>query len=273
MIKLKTIYDMPPWDWPREASGIFLDVLNDPNVDPADRLLAAEMAGNSVIVNDQLAKALLAVTVNNDETEKIRAKAVLSLGPVLEHGDIYGFDDLDDIVVTEKVINEIQTSLKRVYHDAAVPREVRRRTLESAIRAPQSWHQGAVRAAYQSDREDWQLTAVFCMRFTKGFDQQIIEALNSGNSDIYYEAVCAAGNWGIKEAWPDVAKLLSSAGDDKALLFAAIDTAAGIGLPEAIVPLEKLLDSVDDDIVDAAHEALAMLGEGHFVDEYEEDDW
>ena len=85
--------------------------------------------------------------------------------------------------------------------------------------------------------------------------------------------MCAAGNWGIKEAWPHVAKLLSFAGEDKALVFAAIDAASGIGLSEAIEPLEKLLDSEDDDIIDAVHEALAMLGAGQFGNEYEEDDW
>jgi len=67
---------------------------------------------------------------------------------------------------------------------------------------------------------------------------------------------------------------LSSAGEDNSLILAAIDAAAGIGLPEAIEPLTKLLDSDDDDIIDAVHEALAMLGTGLFDDENEEeDDW
>ena len=77
MIKLKKIYDMPPWDWPIEAAGIFLDVLNDSSAKPDDRLLAAEMAGNFVVINDQLAEALLAVVGNNDEAEKLRASAVM----------------------------------------------------------------------------------------------------------------------------------------------------------------------------------------------------
>ena len=273
MIKLKEIYAMPPWDWPAEAAGIFLNVLNDSSAEPADRLLAADMAGNFVVVNDQLAEALLAVVGNNDEAEKLRAKAVISLGPALEHAYIEEFEDQDDIIVSEKVFDKIQTSLQKIYQDGSVPEEVRRRTLEASIRAPQPWHQEAIRSAYQSDHEEWQLTAVFCMSFTKGFDQQILKALKSINPDIHYQAVCAAGNWGLKKAWPHVAELLTLSGKDKALVFAAIDAAAGIGQPEAIPLLEDLLDSEDDDIIDAVHEALAMLGAGHFDDEHEEDDW
>ena len=57
-------------------------------------------------------------------------------------------------------------------------------------------------------------------------------------------------------------------------MLAAIDAAANIGLPEAGHTLAQLLNSDDDDIVDAAHEALAMLTEDVFDDEYdEEDDW
>jgi HEAT repeat protein len=46
--------------------------------------------------------------------------------------------------------------------------------------------------------------------------------------------------------------------------LAVIDAAANIGLPESVALLEKLLYSDDDDIVDAAHEALGQLEEGEF---------
>jgi len=78
---------------------------------------------------------------------------------------------------------------------------------------------------------------------------------------------------GLKKAWPHVAELLTLSGKDKALVFAAIDAASGIDMPEAIPLLENLLNSDDDDIIDAVHEALAMLGAGQFGDEHEEDDW
>ena len=162
----------------------------------------------------------------------------------------------------------------KFYYDAGVPKEVRRHILEAVVREPQDWHSAAVRAAFASDDENWQLTAVFCMHFIKGFDRQIIEALESDNSDIRYEALLAAGNWQLKKAWPSVARLLTDADIDKTMLLAAIDAAAGIGIPEAVNSLAQFLNADDDDIVDAVNEALAMLEGGGFDDGYdEENDW
>ena len=44
--------------------------------------------------------------------------------------------------------------------------------------------------------EAWRLTAVFCMRFIRGFEEQILEALKSQHPDIHHEAVLAAGKLG-----------------------------------------------------------------------------
>ena len=125
-------------------------------------------------------------------------------------------------------------------------------------RAPQTWHQDAVRAAYESDDEAWRLTAVFCMRFVRGFDEQILEALNSRNPDIHYEAVLAAGNWAVEAAWPHVAALVTSGKTDKPVLLAAIDAVASIRPHEAAAILDDLADSDDEDIVAAVHEAMAV---------------
>jgi hypothetical protein len=51
--------------------------------------------------------------------------------------------------------------------------------LEASVRAPQDWHLDAIREAYSSTDEAWSLTAVFCMRFVRGFNEQILEALES----------------------------------------------------------------------------------------------
>ena len=53
-------------------------------------------------------------------------------------------------------------------------KEVKRPILEASVRAPEKWHKNAVAAAYRSKDEDWKLTAVFCMRFIRGFDKQIV---------------------------------------------------------------------------------------------------
>ena len=48
-------------------------------------------------------------------------------------------------------------------------------------------------------------------------------------------------------------------------MLAAIDAEANIGLPEAGHTLVLLLNSNDDDIVDAANEALARISHEHCV--------
>jgi len=265
---LKTLKNIPSWEWPEDAGETFLEILRDKQADESDRLIAAELAGDFTVINDELAEVLLAIVQDSGEPEKLRAKAAISFGAALEAADTYGFEDIegppgleDDLEtpITEKMFHRIQETLHGLYMDATVPKEVRRRVLEASVRAPQDWHRDAVRAAYSSDDEDWKLTAVFCMRFIRGFDQQILEALDSKNPDIHYEAIHAAGNWEMDAAWPHIAALLASEQTDKHLLLAAIEAAVGIRPEEASLLLIDLTDSDDEDIVEAAHEAMTMV--------------
>ena len=149
------------------------------------------------------------------EPEELRAKAAISLGPVLEQSDIEmgddgEFDDPDDVPISEKTFRKIQQSLRKVYLDTAVPKLTRRRILEAAVRAPEDWQTQAIRTAYASDDPEWKLTAVFCMRYVRGFEKQILEALESPDPKIHYEAISAAGNWEVDAAWPHVTALLES---------------------------------------------------------------
>ncbi|MEE8303510.1 MAG: hypothetical protein V3S24_13875, partial [Candidatus Tectomicrobia bacterium] len=146
------------------------------------------------------------------------------------------------------------------------------RILEAAVRAPQAWHQEAVRTAYGSNDDGWRLTAVFCMRFIRGFDEQILEALNSDDSDIHYEAVCAAGNWEVDAAWSHVAALVTEGQTDKDLLLAAIEAVASIRPRQAGTILGDLLNADDEDIADAVFEALSMSGHLSELDD-EDDAW
>ena len=160
--------------------------------------------------------------------------------------------------ISEQTFHRIQATLRQLYTDAGVPKQVRRRILEASVRAPEDWHEDAVRAAYSSDDEDWVLTAVFCMRWIHGFEEPILESLDSSNPDIHYEAVCAAGNWQVDEGWPHIAAPVTSEKTDKPLLLAAIEAAAGIRPQQAAGILGDLMDSDDEDIADAAYEAIFM---------------
>ena len=253
-----TLSQIPSWDWPEETRDLLVQFLRDGERTDADRTVATRLAGDMVVIDDELAELLLGLLMDGDERDEVRAAAAIGLGPVLEQSDLDGFDDPDDVPISEKTFRTVQDKMRKVYLGGGISKEVRRRVLEGAVRAPQDWHIEAVRAAYFSGDPDWRLTAVFCMEHLRGFDQQILESLGNDHEDIHYHAVIAAGNWELDEAWNHIAGLLDSPTTDRPLMFAAIEAAISIRPHEAEGLLGDLLDSEDEDIADAAFEALEM---------------
>ena len=268
---LKIFIDIPPWEWPEDADKIFLETLRDDQADESERLLAAELAGDFTVINDELADELLVMVSGGEDSDSLRARAAISLGPALEYAYIDGFEDADDVLISENKFHEIQDSLYNLYMNTDIPQEVRRRILEASVRAPQDWHPDAIREAYSSAEEAWRLTAVFCMRFVRGFKDQILDALETENQDIHYEAVCAAGNWEVDAAWSHIAALINAEDTDKYLLLAAIEAVASIRPQEAAEILVDLINSEDEDIAEAAVEAMVM-SEVLFDDEDDDED-
>ena len=255
---LKTLQDTPPWDWPKDAGKKFHEVLIDHQANETDRLSAAELAGDLTIINDELADALTAIIRRPDKPEQLRAAAAIALGPVLEQADIDGFEDPHDVPITQRTFRNIQDLLHKLHFDNSIPKEVRRRILEASVRAPEEWHQNGIRAAYSSGDNEWILTAVFSMRWVRGFDDQILEALKSGDAQIQYEAIQAAGNWGLAAAWCHMLALVQDAATPKPLLLAAISAVASIRPAETRSVLVDLADSDDEEIAEAVDEAIGM---------------
>ena len=129
--------------------------------------------------------------------------------------DTDGFEDPDDVPITQRMFRNIQDLLHKLHFDNSIPKELRRRILEASVRAPEQWHQNAIRAAYSSGDNEWMLTAVFSMRWIRGFDDQILEALQSSDVEIQCEALQAAGNWGLAAAWPHILALVRDAATPK----------------------------------------------------------
>ena len=272
---LKRLQDIPPWEWPRGIGNKFLTILRDRGANASDRLLAAGLAGDFTVINDPLAEALLSILGNAAEPEELRAQAAISLGPALEQADIDEFEDPDSVPISEKMFRKIKQSLRKVYLDSGLPKLVRRRILEVAVRAQEEWHADAIRTAWSSGDREWVLTSVFCMNYVRGFDKQIMEALENSDPDIHYQAVRAAGTWEVDAAWPHVAALLTAEGTSKEILLAAIEAVATIRPREAGVLLMDLADSEDEDIAEAADEAMSMAAgfpDDEFDDEDDEDD-
>jgi hypothetical protein len=270
---LKSLLDTPPWDWPRDAGRMFQKILVDRRANESDRIVAAELAGDFTVINNDLADMLLTIAGSADEPEQLRARATISLGPALEQADTDGFEDPDDVPITERTFHNIQDSLEKLYRDNSTPKEVRRRSLEASVRAPQTWHQDAIRHAYSSGDKEWMLTAVFSMRWVRGFDDQIVLALKSGDPEIQYEAVNAAGNWELDAAWSHIVELLNDAHSPKPLLLAAIGAVGSIRPAEAREILVDLADSDDEEIAEAIDEAMAAAKVSTDEEDDEEDEW
>ena len=147
---LKRLANFPPWQWPPDIGSTLLEVLRDRKADESDHLLAAEMAGEIVAMNDDLAGGLLSVVGDATASDELRSRAALSLGPVLEQmdtdsiGDLPGLEDdsFDAPPISEHTFHRIRQSLHAHYLDDGIPKEVRRRILESSVRAPADWHRG-----------------------------------------------------------------------------------------------------------------------------------
>jgi hypothetical protein len=273
VMDLKTLLDTPPWDWPSDAGRMFRKILMDQRAQESDRLIAAQLAGDVTVINDDLADCLLAVVGSANDPEQLRAKAAISLGPVLEQAATDGFEDADDVPITERAFRNIRDSLQKLYRDARIPKEVRRRILEASVRAPETWHQDAIRDAYTSGDKEWMLTAVFSMCRVRGFDDQILAALHSADAEIHYEAVQAAGNWELDAAWSHIVELVSDAHTPKPLLLAAIGAVGSIRPAEAREILAELSDSDDEEIAEAAEEAAVMAEVASAELDDPEDEW
>ena len=272
-MNLKTMQETPPWDWPSDAGKRVQKILIDRQAKESERLIAAGLAGSVTAMNDELAGCLLSIIRSSGEPDRLRAKAAISLGPVLELAYIDEFEEPDAVPITERTFRNIQESLRMVYLDESVPKLIRRRILEASVRAPEDWHRKAIEDAYASGDKDWMLTAVFSMRYVRGLEDRILEALKSSNLAIHSEAVVAAGNSEVDAAWPHIAALVKDSRTPKPLLLSAIEAAASIRPAEAGQVLGDLMDSNDEDIAEAAFEAIAMAKAAlNDDDEDEEDD-
>ncbi|MBN2168807.1 MAG: HEAT repeat domain-containing protein [Actinobacteria bacterium] len=268
-MNLNSLSEIPAWEWPTGTGEFLRGILHNREAELSDRMRAADLAGNFVVVNDVLIMELLKIMVNDEESKDLRSIAALSFGPALEYSHVEGFDDPDEALISEVAFKRIKETLHKVYLDENAPKDVRRRVLEGSVRAPQDWHSDAINKAYASGDDEWISTAVFCMGYISGFDEQIVESLGSESWDIQYNAIRAAGEWRVREAWPLISSLLSSKETDRGLLIAAIEASVEINPLEASQILEQFTSSDDSEVAEAAAEAMSMQDLPSWLDDIE----
>ncbi len=276
--------DLPSWEWPLDAGDELMAVLTDPDAPESDRLLAVRLAGEGMVLDDALSQALLQILENAREPEALRCRSALALAPVLEEGEMDGFEDPELMDVTLATFHRIKDSFRVLYHDSDVPAEVRRHVLTAAVRSPDRWHESAVRAAYHHGEPSWRLTAVSCMQFLPGFEMEILEALGSDDPLLLHQALRAAGDQEVAGAWPKIQAVVAEVDSEpasvpdgwahvrRALLLAAIEAAVTVNPWEAPDLLLPLTDSPDVEIAEAALDAIGTAAVYREVRELAEED-
>lgn len=273
-MNIQALNDTPPWEWPDEAAEIIKKALKDKNTPENDRVLASELAGDEVVMNDEVADLLLTLIADENEVEDLRCNAAISLGPALEYAYIMEFDNPDDIVLSEKAFHKVEKGLEEIYNNDGVSDTVRRHVLEGAVRSPQDWQVERIKEAYARDDKDWKLTAVFGMGHIEGFEKEIMESLDSDVPEIHLEAIYAAGRQEIADSWPHVKAILENKKSERDLLIAAINVSASINPEECQMILDEYCDSPNEEIADAAEEAfhLAEVLQAEFGDEEDDEE-
>lgn len=267
-MNLYDLSDLPSWEWPPDAGAELKAVLTDPDASEPDRLLAVELASTGLVLDDSLSQALLEIVQDSQEPQPLRCRSALALAPVLEEGEMDGFEDPELMDITEATFHRIKNSFRTLYHDVRVPPDVRRHVLAAAVRSPDSWHAGAVRAAFHHGEPSWRLTAVSCMQFIPGFEAEILEALESDDPVLLHQALVAAGDQEVAGAWSRIQELVAAAGADpppfldartdiRKVLLAAIEAAVTVNPWETPDLLLPFTDGPDQEISAAATDAIS----------------
>ena len=251
---------LPQWEWPDNAAEIVLQAVCDKSRDLTDRIAAVEFAGDCAIITDRIAAHLLNILEDDSEPERIREKAAVSLGPILEYR--YAFEtEAVERALSVRMLQNIQEKLRLTYINVKAPMELRRRCLETSVRSPLDWHAEAIRGAYAADDERLKITAVYCMGFVDGFEVELEESLASENPAIANEAAKSAGNRMETIDWFDTDDPLDSGEPESGVIETALlQTVPGkADRPDYRHARPQLSDKKmenNDDILDALHGAL-----------------
>ena len=257
--KLELLHQTPMWEWPEEAPDWISDGLQ---ADDSGLRLAAALAAAQV-ADDELA-ALLVQVARADADEEVASTAAVALGPALEECSLeydFGLADADDGLdddapLTRQAYQRVCDALKALYEDGNRPTLVRRRAVEASVRAPQPWHEQMVREAWGRDDGAWKATAVFCMGYLESFDETILEALRHADPGVRREAFVAAGSREIEAAGPlamDAARDGGLTVEEREGAIVALET---LDPPHSLELLERLARDADEELADAANQAL-----------------
>lgn len=199
-----------------------------------------------------------------DADDGVRATAVNELGRFILAGELGDLPEHE----TEKA----QETALRLYNNAALSVEIRRRALEAISNSSHDGLTEAIRKAYKSLDHDLQVSAIFAMGRScdnEEWEDTVLNELDSEDAEKRFEAARAAGELTIFDAVPKLSGLIAE--DDREIQEAAIWSLGEIGGKEALRVLNALLDVLDkgkdDAFVDLIEDAIgsASLVDGSLL--------
>jgi HEAT repeat protein len=248
------------WELPPESRAVLEESLRSP--DPAVRREAVEMLAQSI--DDGLATLALEIA-RRDPEEEIRAAAASALAPALA-ASADPSDSARYPPLSERGVEAVRQGLRQLYFDSASPKELRRRALEAAVQAPETWQVGAVRSAWASDDPEWRASAVFCMVRLPDFVSELQDALRDRAPIVRLEAARAAGDAGLVQAASRLLVLAQAADEEPLVRIAAMESIGLLGDRKAMSALRELAATPDPELSFAARSALARI-KGYEEDE------
>jgi HEAT repeat protein len=189
--------------------------------------------------------------LQHDQSPEVRAIAALSLGRFILMGE------LEQIPST--VGSQVESALLTALTENEANPQVRRRLLEALAYSSHRRVPDLILAAYHDDDEDMQMSAVFAMGRSADLRWRhiVLAELRGSSNAMRFEAARASGDLELAEAMPALIELLDE--DDVELRNAAVWSLGRIGGPEARRALRRCCQSDDEDLKDAAEDALAEL--------------
>ncbi|MDE2777715.1 MAG: HEAT repeat domain-containing protein [Chloroflexota bacterium] len=189
-----------------------------------------------------------------DADAAVRTRALERLGRFIllgEYGDI-----------AADLAKQAQTLTYGLYQDPAAPVETRRRALEALANSSHPAVADLIRSAYADGNHELRVGAIFAMGRTCSavWRDQLLDELESGDSECVYEAIRACGQIQLKEAARRIGEFTLS--EDHEIQMIAIWSLGEIGGRHAIDVLSSLEENAaaDDEMAAAIDEALDTAG-------------
>ncbi len=258
-----TLVQKQPFDLPFDPVEIINEALFHTNDEL--RLQALKLA--AAYKSPQLIKPLfhLAATEINSVLQK---RAIAALGELLHEGKLYDFHlvnrpaspdgESPTAGLTCHQFQAIREFFRHLTLDEDSPPEIRTTALLQLAPVANSEISALIDRFYYSSEPELTRGAIKAIgRLEHGDWMEIIleELTNFYGAERILAAVEAAGRHNIREAGPELARLLENS-DDRALRLAALNSLAGIDWSEAKNHLERYVKDSDPEIRKAAESAL-----------------